>query len=238
MNRILTIDGVNPAGLKTPTVKDRKLWNRMMEDVQRTNAWCPDVTRIIFQTGERTVGDHTEPTLATTMFFSDNTKVTCINSIHDKITMVKDPATGVMTASDVDKERGIVYCTVKKLVGEYEEGNKNLKTSGFGNILRELVAMGHDPNVDRVKAEMQTQANRVKHEEIHRQAVARKAAKPKQMTLEDVVAALKELTNAIASKPQAASEKAMEAPVETKKVTPKKLAAKKQARNSKGQSTK
>lgn len=241
--RILDVTGTNEMGVKQPVVHDIKLWNRAMVDIAKNNTWCPDIVRIIFNVGERKVNGGVQPTLATTVFFSDNTKVTCLNSEHDKITLVEDPKTGAMTASDVDKERGIIYCTVKKLISsvepkvkkdkagkdvldengnpvyEYDEfGNLayEMKTEGFGRILRELVASGWDQRIEDKKIADRKAAAKARAKEL-----ANLPAKPKRQN-----ASLYETVNRLAD----VVEK-LEAKVDSKSTSaPKKVSLKKSAR--------
>lgn len=214
--RILDVTGINEMGVKQPIVHDIKLWNRAMADLAKNNTWCPDIVRIIFNVGDRKVKGGVQPTLATTVFFSDNTKVTCLNSEHDKITLVKDPKTGAMTASDVDKERGIIYCTVKKLISKIDPSTGEMKTEGFGRILRELVAMGWDQRIEDKKLADRKAAAKARAKEL-----AQLPAKPKRQN-----ASLCETVNRLAD----AVEK-LEAKVESKSTpAPKKVSSKKDAR--------
>lgn len=223
--RILDANETNEFGAKQPLVYDAKLWNRMISDVAKNNTWCPDVTRIIFNVGERKVKGGVQPTLATTMFFSDNTKVTCLNSEHDKITLVKDPKTGATTASDVDKERGVVYCTVKKLISTIDPSTGVMKTEGFGRILRELVAMGWDQRIEEKKLADRKALLKAKAAE------AKKVAKPKRpnASLYDTVNRLADVVEKLETKVNAKEAS------EPKKVAAKKAARKPQKRNAKGQ---
>lgn len=230
---------------KVPRPVDIHLWNRALTDISTNNTWCPDVVRIIFNVGERTtkfhmekqkngvekkVVDATEPTLATTVFFNDNTKVTCLNSIHDKITLVEDKKTGAMTASDVDKERGVVYCVVKKLISTIDPCTGEMKTEGFGRILRELVASGWDQAVEDKRAALKKAEQKAAFAAKVREA----ASKPKRKdnaSLYETVNHLAEVVDKLDSKIN------WKVPVVPKSVASKKEAKKtsKQKRNAKGQ---
>jgi len=234
-----------PILANVPRPADLGLWNRALTDISINNTWCPDVTRIIFNVGERVtkfhmekqkngtekkVIDATEPTLATTMFFNDNTKVTCLNSVHDKITLVKDKETGVMTASDVDKERGVVYCTVKKLISTIDPKTGEMKTEGFGRILREFVTMGWDQVVEDKKAAMK----KAELKAAYAAQVKKAEATPKRKnnaSLYETVNHLADVVDKLDAKIIGKTE------VAPKKVAAKKAAKKvfKQKRNAKGQ---
>lgn len=175
----------NGYGILVPTTVDKTLWNRAMTDIAKNNTWCPDISRIIFNVGERVLESHvdektgkkivdkTAPMLTTVMEFNDNTKVVVSNSEHDPITLVKDPETGVMTASERDKEIGVAYATLKKLIGVPDEKGMVIG-KGFGRILKEIVNMGYDTAV-------QTRKNDMKKAEAKARALlAKKNAKPKQ----------------------------------------------------------
>lgn len=212
-NRI--VDGLVmlPTGILAPArMCSKKLWNRAMTDINENNTWCPDITRIIYNTktsdwkrdengkpvhdknGKKVRVELESPILATTVEFNDDTKVTVTNSINDKIGLAKDEKTGVVTASDAAKEAGLVYAIVKKLIGKADDKG-TVTGNGYGRILRDLVAGAWDQNVEEKRAEMQKAVARAKHEDL------RKNAKPKakRMSLAQAMDKLSEVVKDIES---------------------------------------
>lgn len=141
------------------------------------------------------------PVLATTVFFIDGTRTTVRNSLKDKIEVEEktmEDGSKVTVATDAAKECGVVYAIVKRIVGTVDDRNE-VVGDGFGRILADLVASGHDEAVEAAKTKIAKAKGRARHAEL------RKNAKPKvkNPSLLEVTKALAACVDALSKKLEA-----------------------------------
>lgn len=131
------------------------------------------------------------PVLATTIYFSDNTKVSVKNTLTDAVqteTVYIDNKTGIIVpadkrtsdttytevtaATESAKERGLVYAIVKRLAGKVNDKGI-VEGDGLGRKLRDEVAAAYDQDVEAV-------CNKIKHNlSVADHKAKQAAAKPK-----------------------------------------------------------
>ena len=197
-----------------------------LEDLDRSGTAFPDIENIIFnestsktrakrdENGNLVIDPQTEkpvretyavePTLATTIYFADGSKVTVTNSKNDAV-MGPD---GKFTEESY--ERGVIYAIVKRLFGEYVKtaNGIELKCEGFGRKLKELVNSAY--NVKKAEAERKAakEAASKRHAELEAAAKAnprrpRKSLGATVAELADTVAKLSAVVEAIQAKQEA-----------------------------------
>lgn len=188
-----TIDFISPETEKS-----------VMRELFERGCAMPDIARIYFNVGKtdvkvhvdetgRKVVDKSYPTLATVVTFVDGSKVTVVNSEHDPIKFDKNG-----DVSRESKEAGLVYALVKRMfsvyTGSMHLGNLNLKSSGFGRQLNELIDSAYDPKIEAAKRA----AAAAKAAEVHaaHQAAA-KARKSKNPSLAQTVRELKAVVDVL-----------------------------------------
>lgn len=143
-------------------------WNAMTKSMDRNNTFCPGITRVIFNL--KTTEEHAKrdsdgklvidpatnkpvrevvkldrPILATTVYFNDETKVTVVNSEHDRVGIDEHG-----NADVASKEAGIVYAIAKRLIG-CPDKNGTIDGDGFGRRLRDLVDGAYDCQIEAKK---------------------------------------------------------------------------------------
>ena len=179
-----------------------------LEDLNRSGTAFPDIENIIFNEstsktrakrdadGNLVIDPQTDkpiretvpvnPTLATTIYFADGSKVTVTNSKNDTVLGPDGKFT------EEAYERGVIYAIVKRLFGEYVKGPDGieLKCEGFGRKLKELVGAAY--NVQKAEAERKAakEAARKAHEE--REAAAKDNPRRPRKSLGATVADLAE----------------------------------------------
>lgn len=126
------------------------------------------------------------PTLATTIYFGDGSKVTVTNSENDAI-LGKDGK--IMPEA---YERGVVYAIVKRIFSKYgtdeKTGDLVLKSEGFGRILHEIVDHAYNQPAELIKRKEAKDAARVEHR--RRQEAAKANPKKRRVSLAETVADL------------------------------------------------
>lgn len=181
-----------------------------IEELNRKGLALPDIKNIIFNTCEsrtRAVRDsngslvideqtgkpkrektNASPILATTVYFVDGTKVTVLNSEKDSVV----DAAGKVT--DEARERGILYAIAKRIFSEFsrskETGRIELKSEGFGRILKELVAGAYDQQKEEAVRKANKEAAKKAH--LEREAAAKANPKKARPSLASTVAELAE----------------------------------------------
>jgi hypothetical protein len=134
---------------------------------------------------KREITTLTNPVLATTVYFDDNTKVSVKNTLTDPVQteiVYIDPATGatltdstkldpsisyskVVVATESAKERGLVYAIVKRLLGTIDDDGI-VRGDGFGRKLRDIVTSAADQELDaavlKVKQKISAAAHKAK----------------------------------------------------------------------------
>ena len=196
------------------------LWRAFTKSMVRNNSFCPAIDNVIFslKTSEtkavrdadgKLVIDETSgkpkretvaleaPILATTVMFTDGTKVSVVNSGHDAVTL--DPK-NPKVASAASKEAGIVYAIVKRIFGKPLE-NGMIDGDGFGRKLRDIAKMAYDP----VLAEAANAKAKEKRIADHkaRIAKAKKAAEKHPSlayTVKNLAETVEKLNNTLATK--------------------------------------
>lgn len=194
-------------------VADEKVWGAFIKSMCRNNTFCPAVKRVIFNLGTK----NDRKVLGTTVFFSDGTKTSVINSENDGLTFVdatkevvkvdetgksytvKEPL-GFTVASDASKEMGLVYAIVKRMFGTQEINKKTGKPTdviignGFGRKLRDLVEAGYDTQLEDYKNKEAKKAAKAEYE-------ARKnTAKKRRPSLAETVDKLADIVEKLAAK--------------------------------------
>jgi len=176
------------------------------EELLRNGTAIPDIMNVIFnetKTKTRAVRDENgnlvidpqtnkprretvdiHPTLATTVYFADGSKVTVTNSAKDTVV----DAEGNFTHEAY--ERGIIYAIVKRVFSKYgcnkKTGKFEVQSEGFGRRLNELVANAY--NVPKAEA-----ARKAAKEAAHKAHLEREAAakqNPRRASLGQTVAEL------------------------------------------------
>lgn len=170
----------------------------VMRELFERGCAMPNIARIYFNLGKtdvkvhvdetgRKVVDKSYPTLTTVVTFVDGSKVTVVNSEHDPIKFDENG-----DVSRESKETGLVYALVKRMFSVYTGsthlGNLNLKSSGFGRQLNELIDSAYDPKLEAAKRAAAAAEAKAAHEA--RQAAA-KARKSKNPSLAETVRELK-----------------------------------------------
>lgn len=160
----------------------------VMRELFERGCAMPDIARIYFNLGKtdvkvhidetgRKVVDKSYPTLTTVVTFVDGSKVTVVNSEHDPIKFDENG-----DVSRESKETGLVYALVKRMFSVYSGsthlGNLNLKSSGFGRQLNELIDSAYDPKLEAAKRAAAAAEAKAAHEARQAAAKARKAKNP------------------------------------------------------------
>lgn len=194
-------------GCNNIDILDSESWNNLVESLEKSNAFIPDIKRTLFNVGTKkyTVRDENGKTvkdengkpktevrkvLTTVIFFTDGTKCTVTNSEHDGVKFEKNK-NGIEVASACSKEVGVVYALVKKLAGRPDK-NGNILGNGFGRKLHDLVEAAYDTNVEEAKRKAAKAAAKAKYEET------KNTAKPKKPR-ESLAKSVDRLTNVLES---------------------------------------
>ena len=180
----------------------------VIDDLKRTGCAVPDVERVIFNRGskrtyktdadgnyvideqtKKRVVESERPTLATTVYFADGTKITVVNSAGDKVV----DENGNVTISA--KETGYIHAIMKRLVSRFgydDNGNLVLKSEGYGTVLRKVIENSIDQQeVEAKKAKTRAEA-KAKFEETKGKSKRKRASLGEcANTLADAVNALK-----------------------------------------------
>ena len=202
----------SPATIKNGMMK---VCTEAAEELFRTGAAVPDITNIIFnestsksrakrdENGNLVIDPKTEkpvretvstrPTLATTVYFADGSKVTVTNSAKDAVT----DADGKFTHEAY--ERGIIYALVKRIFSKYEMTKKGLglKCEGFGRRLNELVANAY--YVQKAEAARKAAKEAAHKAHLEREAAAKQTPRKRRVSLGDTVAELAKTVSDLAS---------------------------------------
>ena len=179
-----------------------------IEDLDRSGTAFPDIVNIIFNEsfsktrakrdadGNLVIDPQTEkpvretvpvnPTLATTIYFADGSKVTVTNSVKDTVLGPDGKFT------DEAYERGIIYALVKRLFAEYDKRGCEitLKAEGFGRKLHELVKSAY--NVQKAEAARKAAREAARKEHEAREAAAKANPRRPRQSLGATVAELAE----------------------------------------------
>lgn len=204
-----------------------EIWNPFTRSMNRNNTFLPGIERIIYnlktqttrakrdEAGNLVIDPSTQkpvretialdrPVLSTVVYFKDNSKVSVVNSINDKIDLedVKINRDGVEvvvhTASDSAKEAGFVYAIAKRLFGKSEvirgrDGNLvetgNIEGDGFGRKLRDLIA---DRGYDSIIEEKVRTAVKAKNVTEHAAKAEAAKNKPKHVSQKEMIQNLTE----------------------------------------------
>lgn len=189
-------------------VANDKVWGAFIKSMYRNNTFCPAVKRVIFNLGTK----NDRKVLATTVFFSDETKVSVVNSENDGLVLVdatkdvlkvdesgksytvKEPI-GFKVASDASKEAGLVYAIVKRMFGTVDKKNKSLIVGdGFGRKLRDLVDAGYDTQLEDYKNKEAKKAAKAAYE------ATKNTAKKRRPSLAETVDKLADIVEKFAAK--------------------------------------
>lgn len=226
MNKVIKVDEFGDV-VRTD---NPKMWSDFIKSMTKTNTFVPAIDRVIFNlktTETRPVKDADgndkvengkkvretvrldKPVLGTTVYFTDGTKVSVVNSSADVVrtTMVKvDPedknSPTVEVADPASKEAGIVYAIVKRLFGSIGKKDKNgqvheneIDGNGFGRKLREISDAAYDTQLETATNELQKVRARKMH--LDREAKAKENRAKRRPTLEanvnEMVTILREL---------------------------------------------
>lgn len=179
MRKILERTYGQTFGCNNIDIIDPCSWNKLVDAIEKRNAFIPDISRTLFNIGTKkynvrdengkTVKDENgkpktevRKVLTTVIFFADGTKCTVTNSEHDGVKFEKNDD-GIEVASACSKEVGVVYALVKKLTGCPDE-NGNILGDGFGRKLHDIVDTAYDINVEEAKRKAAKTAAKAKYE--------------------------------------------------------------------------
>lgn len=174
----------------TINTPDSAMAASIANDFCRKGFAFPDIKQIIFNMGTKTIKPAvrdadgkevepavTRPALATIVTFVDGSKVTVVNSDHDRLHLDAEGH-----PSQADKECGIVYALAKKLLAttvvEGCLGNCRTESAGFGRILSGLVKNAHDQQAELKKRAEAKAAAKQRHEASLKAAAERKVKNP------------------------------------------------------------
>ena len=190
----------------TINTPDSAMATSIANDFCRKGFAFPDIKQIIFNMGTKTIpavldkdgnvlkAATARPALATIIQFVDGSKVTVVNSDHDRLHLDAEGH-----PSQADKEAGVVYALAKRLLAttivEGELGNCRTESAGFGRILSSLVKSAHDQQAELKKRAEAKAAAKQRHEASLKAAAERKAKSPSirqcVMDLQDCIAKLR-----------------------------------------------
>ena len=152
------------------------------------------------------------PKLATTVYFTDGTKVTVQNSTHDKVNVkcvyldkngqqVERPENAVKTikvADDCSKEAGLCYAILRRMCGQpVDETTGEVNGNGLAKLLTSLIKNSTDQMLDSAKVKLQKAASKARAEELKKQP---KKQKPKHYSYNDVAQLLGKVLEGLAAK--------------------------------------
>ena len=173
--------------LHTP---DSAMAASIADDFIKKGLAVPDIKRIIFNTGTKTVKpavkdengneiepEVTRPALATIIEFVDGSKTTVVNSDTDPLHLDENGR-----PSEQDKENGIAHALAKTLLAtkikDGRLGNCTRESAGYGRIMRDLVKNAYDQQAERAKREAQKLEARKRHDELVKKAAERRSKNP------------------------------------------------------------
>lgn len=153
----------------------------------------------------------TEPKLATTVYFTDGTKVTVQNTEHDKV-IVKDvyldkdgkqtskenAVKTIQVADDCSKEVGLCYAILQRMcTPPNPEENYEITGNGLAKLMSSLLKSSADQNIISASVKIQKAASKARAEEAKKQP---KKDKPKHYSYNDVAQLLGTVLERLATK--------------------------------------
>lgn len=178
---------------------DDEIVSQVMKSLCFNNTFCPNIKRVIYNLdahrGEKS--HRTEYTLATTVFFTDGTKTTVKNSVHDKVGVIKERVK-LSDGSEIEvdapsiesREVGLVYALVKRLVGEPDE--KGAVTGGYCTFLNKTVKNAFVQPIENAKNAAEEKIRKAKKNEL------KKKVKTEQPSLRKCTESLSDVINKLA----------------------------------------
>lgn len=150
------------------------------------------------------------PKLATTVYFTDGTKVTVQNSEHDKVivkevyldkngkeTSKENAVKTITVADDCSKETGLCYAILQRMCGKPDPKKNNKVTNhGLAKLMATLIKSSYDQPLEAAKTKLQKTAAKKRAEEIKKT----KKDKPKHYSYNDVTQLLGTVLERLATK--------------------------------------